>query len=163
MKNKLFLLVVILLVSCVSPQSKRPDISANESAEEVKKQKEFVIEKYVQDSAKITNIASKIRLAGTNICESQASLMLGLKYWNIHDFHPEDEDIARNKYQLGAGLKVLNVATASPAEKAGFKIGDELLTINDLNIAGGKNAKKILQNNSMNLKNFKATLYKSLA
>ena len=49
--------------------------------------------------------------------------MLGLKYWNIHDFLPEDESIARNKYQLGAGLKVLNVASESPAEKAGFKVG----------------------------------------
>ena len=129
LKNKLFLLVVILLVSCVSPQSRRPDISANESAEEAKKQKEFVIEKYIQDSAKITNIAAKIRLAGTNICESHTSLMLGLKYWNIHDFLPEDENIARNKYQLGAGLKVLNVATESPAEKAGFKIGVGDITI----------------------------------
>ncbi len=148
-------MVVILLVSCVSPQSKRPDISANESAEEAKKQKEFVIEKYIQDSAKITNIAAKIRLAGTNICESQTSLMLGLKYWNIHDFLPEDENIARNKYQLGAGLKVLNVATESPAEKAGFKIGDELLTINDLNITGGKNAKKDF---AKQLDEFKKTL-----
>ncbi len=143
MKNRLSLLVIVfLLISCVSPQSKRPDISANESAEEAKKQKEFVIEKYIQDSAKITNIASKIRLAGTSICESQTTLMLGLKYWNIHDFLPEDESIARNKYQLGAGLKILNVASESPAEKAGFKIGDELLTINDLIITGGKNAKK---------------------
>ena len=155
LKNKLFLLVVILLVSCVSPQSRRPDISANESAEEAKKQKEFVIEKYIQDSAKITNIAAKIRLAGTNICESQTSLMLGLKYWNIHDFLPEDENIARNKYQLGAGLKVLNVATESPAEKAGFKIGDELLAINDLIIAGGKNAKKDF---AKQLDEFKKTL-----
>ena len=148
-------MVVILLVSCVSPQSRRPDISANESAEEAKKQKEFVIEKYIQDSAKITNIAAKIRLAGTNICESQTSLMLGLKYWNIHDFLPEDENIARNKYQLGAGLKVLNVATESPAEKAGFKIGDELLAINDLIIAGGKNAKKDF---AKQLDEFKKTL-----
>ncbi len=155
LKNKLLLLVVILLVSCVSPQSRRPDISANESAEEAKKQKEFVIEKYIQDSAKITNIAAKIRLAGTNICESQTSLMLGLKYWNIHDFLPEDENIARNKYQLGAGLKVLNVASESPAEKAGFKVGDELLAINDLIIAGGKNAKKDF---AKQLDEFKKTL-----
>jgi membrane-associated protease RseP (regulator of RpoE activity) len=139
----------------VSPQSRRPDISANESAEEAKKQKEFVIEKYIQDSAKITNIAAKIRLAGTNICESQTSLMLGLKYWNIHDFLPENENIARNKYQLGAGLKVLNVASESPAEKAGFKVGDELLAINDLIIAGGKNAKKDF---AKQLDEFKKTL-----
>ncbi len=141
-KNNIFYFFLICLVSCVSPQSRRPDITSQESAEEAKKQKEFVIERYIQDSAKITNIAARIRLAGTQICESQTSLMLGLKYWNIHEFLPEDESIARNKYQLGAGLKVLNVATDSPAEKAGFRIGDELLAINDLIIAGGKNAKK---------------------
>ncbi len=141
-KGTIFCFILILLTSCVSPQTRRPDIYANESAEEAKKQKEFVIEKYIADSAKITNVASKIRLAGTSICESHLSPMLGLKYWNIHDFLPADESIARNKYQLGSGLKVLNVASASPAEKAGFKFGDELLTINDLIIAGGKNAKK---------------------
>ena len=162
MKKILIILFAILfLASCATPQTRNPNVTANESADEARKQKEFVLDKYIQDSAKITNVAAKVRLAGTKICENNTTLMLGLKYWNIYDFPAADQSLVAGKYKLGGALQVLNVATGSPAEKAGFQFGDELAYMDDVVIKGGKEAKKdfskqldgmVKTNKSLNIK-----------
>ena len=98
--------------------------------------------KYIADSGKVTNVATRIKVSGTKICEGNTSPMLGLTYWNMYDFSKEYQSLVAEKYKLGGALQVVNVGTSSPAEKAGFQFGDELAYIDDNVIKGGKDAKK---------------------
>ena len=140
-KIPIFLLAIFLL-SCATPQTRMPGVDKAETEDEAKKQKMFLIDKYIADSGKVTNVATRIKVSGTKICEGNTSPMLGLTYWNMYDFSKEYQSLVIEKYKLGGALQVVNVGTASPAEKAGFQFGDELAFIDDDVIKGGKDAKK---------------------
>lgn len=142
MKKIPFLLLAIFLLSCATPQTRMPGVDRAETEDEAKKQKMFLIEKYIADSGKVTNIATKIKVSNAKICEGNTSPMLGLTYWNMYDFSQEYQSLVVEKYRLGGALQVVNVGTGSPAEKAGFQFGDELAYIDDNVIKGGKDAKK---------------------
>jgi len=132
MKKISLLLLTIFLLSCATPQTRMPGVDKSETEDEAKKQKMFLIDKYIADSGKVTNVATKIKVSGTKICEGNTSPMLGLTYWNMYDFSKEYQSLVIEKYKLGGALQVVNVGTASPAEKAGFQFGDELAFIDSV-------------------------------
>ena len=142
MKKIPLLILAIFLLSCASPQTRMPGVDKSETEDEAKKQKMFLIDKYIADSGKVTNVATRIKVSGTKICEGNTSPMLGLTYWNMYDFSKEYQSLVAEKYKLGGALQVVNVGTSSPAEKAGFQFGDELAYIDENVIKGGKDAKK---------------------
>jgi hypothetical protein len=52
MKKILLLILAIFLLSCASPQTRMPGVDKSETEDEAKKQKMFLIDKYIADSGR---------------------------------------------------------------------------------------------------------------
>ncbi|MES2636232.1 MAG: M48 family metallopeptidase [Pseudomonadota bacterium] len=136
----------IFLASCVSPQTRMPSVASGSAAEETKKQQALVVEDYMNNYKRLQKVASKIVVNGADMCGDKVGSYYGFHYWNHNSlgFSPAFKQAATTKYDLNEQFKILSIAPQSPAEKALFKEGDTLVSINSWLIPKGKDIDKHL-------------------
>lgn len=147
-----FLLIAIFLVSC-GTQTRMPGLDENAiraeteiqeraaKAESERKWKE-VVDKWLEDSKEIEEIASKIFTRGAKYCEKREHIgpYTGIRSWSKYDFEDKWHEAALTKFGLTDGVHLFLVTPSSPAEAAGLKNGDIVLEVNNQPIQRGKNA-----------------------
>lgn len=134
-KRTLFSTVLILMAgaSC-APVSKLPKVDDTLAAVEAQKQRELVLKNYLADYRRIHSIAFKIFENNTDLCGPVVGNSIGIKI-GTGDFLGKDyKKAAESLYGFSSLTRVWSVAKGSPADEAGMKVNDILVSINGWSI-----------------------------
>jgi hypothetical protein len=135
-----------LIGGCATPKTRPVPIDPMAQAREEALQKRLVIETQGRDQMRLMSIAWPILTAATPLCGEKTSPAVGFVAATVDDFNEEFKDAAREFYGLTERPTVIGVVTGSPAEQAGLKRGDALISINDAAVeTGSKATSKLLK------------------
>ncbi|MFM9913162.1 MAG: M48 family metalloprotease [Methylophilaceae bacterium] len=111
---------------------------------EMHKQRELVLDSWLESYRRLQGISSRLVINGTALCGEHVAPYFGIDSWSLYDFPNEWWGVARTHFRLSEELKLLMVARLSPADRAGMKEGDVLEAVNNQTIPKTKEAKQKL-------------------
>lgn len=92
-----------------------------------------VLEWMLATDQKIFDITYKLATAHDGLC-SRTAILPGFSVHERSQYAFAYRETLTETFGMGAGIYVLSVASGSPAESAGLRVGDELLSLDDLSI-----------------------------
>lgn len=135
----LLLFMVVFVAGCSSPQTKRADLDSDRVAEESRRQKELAFEARVEYLTRLHNLSFPLLLSAKEFCNENVVPASGIGLVNISMLGEAFSEVA-DKYNITDTLQVNIVSPGSPAEKAGILKGDEISSINGIDIPKGEKA-----------------------
>lgn len=170
--------ITILLISlvtffsgCMGPTTQR--VKPNDAAVEIEanKQKEIAVRETLRAQERLHNVSYPILKAGLPLCIDRKSQYIGIRYATKHDFDKEFQDVAITQLKLDSTLKIISVVKSSPAEIAGMKQGDILLSVNGIDAPVDEKAsekftehlkKELKNNNKLSFKIIRDGIHESI-
>ena len=134
------LLTLLALSGCATPTYQPPEAAATLQASEIEQQQAQALDHRLQQQLRLSRVAWPLLRDNVGLCNDRTRTMLGLQFGNSHSFDKELRDSAIRHFQLGEALQVLAVVPGSPAERAGIKAGDRLVSLNGQPFRSGKPA-----------------------
>lgn len=137
-KRKLMAMsAVMLLGACASPSTMTPKVADPELLVEQKKQQLMALEQRVKEEREFLNIGYPILQKNASLCPDKR-YSTGVEVWSSHTIGKDLADVAAEAYGVGESLSVSTVLPRSPATKAGIKVGDIIVSMNDVVIPEGQ-------------------------
>ncbi|RLB40407.1 MAG: hypothetical protein DRH12_10095 [Deltaproteobacteria bacterium] len=136
---------LVSFVSCAAPKSRTPNVSEIEIEREAYRQRVLVLKSKLSDRARLMDIAFRLKRGAACLCDKKAICL---------DFMPISKDMYRGEYKetainlfdLGELSKIVHVVKGSPADEAGLRKGDEILSIEGRDFPTKPNAiKKLME------------------
>lgn len=111
--------------ACVAPQARLGTVSAEALRSEALLQQQRVLQANFREVQRLEDVAYPILKAATSLCGEAVGGRTGMRFANVHSFSREFQPAAR---ALGFSdtLMVTTVTKGSPAEAAGFQVGDRV-------------------------------------
>ena len=128
------------LAGCAGPVTKSQSVSASLAAAEKEKQQEVAFATWEKHYSRLNDVAFPIQRAAAPLCGESVKDRAGFSSSNRYDYDDAWRDIAAKHFGLGERFKVIRVTRDSPAEDAGLKVGDELLSADGAIFPTGANA-----------------------
>lgn len=144
---KIFLAMVFagLLVACAAPSTRPVEMDQQAEAAEAQLQRELAFEGFLEDELRIKRVAQPILYAAVELCKDKIRYDTGTTYTSVSaygkDFEPT---VTRFLHITGHQLGLLHVVPGSPADRAGLKRGDRLISVNGFEIPDSKQASEEL-------------------
>lgn len=132
----------LFLAGCQGPITAGPQGTRQEILAETGRQQELVFERIVADQRRINKLAFPLMKANADFCGKTAA-MNGLSAWNVHSVPRQFQRAAATLYGLDDVLRVNQVSPSSPAEKAGLRSGDAIISVNGQEVTPGPRAARI--------------------
>jgi len=129
-----------LLAAC-APVTQRPALDEKAVTAEAQKQRELAWQDLQDDAARLYRVAYPILARGASLCEDKVRRSLGLRLGNMHDVSKELRPAASRMMGLGDELQVVQVAPGSPAERAGLREKDILVSVDGKPVQRGEGAR----------------------
>lgn len=145
--NKIRLILpafALLLTACAGTTTQAPVGTRSEIMAETARQQELVFEKMVKDQDRLFDIAFPLQTKNAEFC-GKTSPMSGMTAWNLPGLSAKYRMAGQTLFGMDDNLTVHMVARKSPAEKAGIRKGDIILSVNGQEIPAGKDAGKIAE------------------
>jgi membrane-associated protease RseP (regulator of RpoE activity) len=98
--------------------------------EETRKQREMVINEYVQSYRRLQGVASRIVVSGRELCGDKVAPYYGFTAWTQENFGKEWRDVVAAGFGIDTTPTVASVAPGSVAYQAGMKEGDIVRSVN---------------------------------
>ena len=171
MKKLLGIVVLgLLLVSCVAPTARLPDINSAEIKEQEERQKRLSYSNFSNQFQRTHNIAFKINLANEDICIKK-KFDLGFKVSNSNAVGDKEAPFYPKELNLGSKLSIVSIAENSESKKSGLMIGDKIEMINGGTVDDGKKAlnnfskikEKILTGHEVDLRIYRNGVMKDIS
>jgi Zn-dependent protease with chaperone function len=140
----LCLLLLTLLAACAAPVTQRTAIDSGAEAVEAGRQKQMAIRSFNDQQKRVWRLARPLLLANADLCGDALTADPGVLTWFGAGIAP-DLRPAADALGLGAQAEVLAVAPGSAAERAGIRVGDELLQVNGVALPPDRKAPQIWQ------------------
>ncbi len=130
-------IVGVLLCAGCGPISKLPSLPAAEIEKERRNQEIEHLRDYFAQLARLDNVAFRLRVANRDACGAWAWAQIGLNAGTVRALPRKYRHFAHEEISLSWDrATVLSVATGSPADQAGIRPGDQLLTFNNEAVPG---------------------------
>lgn len=134
-------LAAVLLAGCAAPRAKAPTVESTVAQNEARKQRELVIEDYLDDYRCLLSVSSRIIVSGRELCGEDVAPYFGIDVWNIDSVSKEWRETLQSRSGLDSALQVSLVVPGTAADAAGLREGDEIVAINALLLSeSGKDA-----------------------
>lgn len=130
--------LLVALAGCATPQTRMPTVDFAAMQEETRKQREMVVEDYMNSYRRLQAVASKIVVSGTELCADKMGPYYGLTAWSREDFGKEWHDVVQSRFGVGDVASISSIAPGSAAEHAGMKNGDVVISVNGWTLPAGK-------------------------
>ena len=136
-RNIVFFTFALLLSAC-GTTLKTQQVTTEEMATEVAKQKEIsLLDKY-QLAHHVQNIGFQILTASVPMCGARVRSSLGVTYWSKDSFPADFRDAAQTAFGVGEAVQLARVAPNSPAAIAGLRVDDVLIKAGTHKVGTGK-------------------------
>lgn len=134
------LLLGVIIAGCAAPTTRQSGLDPELIRQEEERQKDLAVSRDRDYNDRLQRVAWPILAKAAPLCEKNTASRLGLYYSNIEAYHKDYKGAARRIYRLDDRLRITSVTLGSPAQLAGIKSGDVLLTINGVETPVGKKA-----------------------
>lgn len=128
-------MIVAALAAC-APTTRMPQIDAAKAAAEAELQREAAVREDLLLRDRLNHVAWRVSLANADLCGTDVAPYLGLNLTVLaqanRDFRP-----AWSKLGIKDRLTVSSVASGSPAASAGLMPGDELVSVEGVDVPEG--------------------------
>lgn len=125
----IFIPVALTLFACATPQTMRPSTSGAAVEAEAQKQKCLLLQEETALRARLFNVHFRV-IDGARQMTSRRRDFSGFLVAKRSHFPSDYQNAASEVFRLGTGARIILVAAGSPADLAGLRVGDEVLTIN---------------------------------
>jgi hypothetical protein len=135
---------MLLMAGCAAPRTQQAAVDPQRRAQEVALQKRMVLERQTRDQARIEGVAWPILAGAAPLCAKTAP-RLGMWYATTSTYGKEYGEAAREVLHVTDRVTVVSVSPGSPADRAGMKVGDSIVSVNGTAIPPGAKAIDKLQ------------------
>lgn len=130
-RSALSLALALLAGACAGPVSSLPPLSKDDIAAELRRQQVAQIRKYYGELHRVDSVAFRIRTANAADCKGWVSAQIGLYAATPRSLPKKYQSYSAEALDLSwAHATVISIVPNSPADKAGIKNGDELISFN---------------------------------
>ena len=136
----------LYISACAGIETVAPKGTSAEIQAEQDKQRALAYQGFIDNQTRLYKVAFPILIHNTEFCDKATRPITGLSVWNIHTVPQSFRRVLGVEHNLGEDLVVQNIIRNSPAEKAGLKKGDLLLSLNGEPVPRGEKALKAVQN-----------------
>lgn len=141
MKALLALAFVALLTACAGPTTQPVAIDKAAEEAEARLQRDLAFEGFLEDELRVKKVAQPILVAAVDLCKDKTRYDSGATFISAGSFGKDFEPTVGQYLKIsGNELGFLHVIPDSPADKAGLKRGDKLVSINGWSIPNTKDA-----------------------
>ena len=141
-RHLLIVVVSAVLSACVAPSTNVPAVESVAAEIEAKKQREFVLEAFVEQQVRLERIGAPILQSAVSLCKDKRRYTTGAWFWTKGVFPENLQEAAASKYGATDLVQVGLVRDGSPAASAGLKLGDIPVKVNDWAVPTGTGAFK---------------------
>lgn len=128
---------LLALAGCAGPTTRPAHLDPAAVALEAERQRDIALKDRLELQSRLSRVAWPILRAGTPLCEQRVRWMSGAVFVTRGDLPAEEAEAAARLLGIGERLGVLVVVDGSPAARAGLEPGDELVSFNGTDLAGG--------------------------
>ncbi|RMF20579.1 MAG: hypothetical protein D6760_11255 [Deltaproteobacteria bacterium] len=122
------LLVAMVAAGC-GPQLRSPVLPDAAVEQERIKQQELALELFEQRFQRLLNVSGRLRVRGADLCGEGTAPYFGVEWFSLEAFGEGFRSVAERRYGAGDTVRVFAVAAGSPAEAAGVRRGDVLVSV----------------------------------
>ncbi len=141
MKTLLIFILTSLLVACAAPTTRPVEIDKKAEDAEALLQRELAFEGFLEDELRIKRVAQPILLSATELCKDKTRYDSGATFTSAGAYGKDFEPVVTKFLGIqGNELGLLHVIPGSPADLAGLKRGDRLISVNGFVIPDTKEA-----------------------
>jgi membrane-associated protease RseP (regulator of RpoE activity) len=138
-KQIVLLVVVTSLVGC-GTTTQRIRVDPAVAAAEAEKQRELYVWSQHRDQRKVQELAAPFLLANAELCDEDVRPYLGMTSANVDQWPKDYRNAAQSMLNVSDQMKVLHVIPNGPADLAGVKEGDVLVSVDQAAIPSGRKA-----------------------
>ena len=144
--SKYFIILLIFLTGCLeTPTGQLPNIKKAEILKEAERQKKISYATYIKQMSLVKNIGFKINNSNADICK-KVGFSSGITYANNHSLGIKISKYFPAELNIDDQVSIIHIANNSSAEKAGLKVGDKIMEIDNYEFPKGKKAvQKVLK------------------
>lgn len=141
MKTVLALLLCMLLAACAGTTTRPVEIDKKAEEAEAQLQRELAFEGFLEDELRIKRVAQPILQNAIELCKDKVRYDTGATFTSAGAYGKDYEPVVTKYLGLaGFQLGLLHVIPGSPADAAGLKRGDRLISVNGFTIPDTKEA-----------------------
>ena len=113
------------------------NVTKEELNTEAMKQREFSLMERYEIEEQVRDTSFQVLKGAVSLCD-ETDYNLGIAYWSVHNYAKEWQAAAKNQYHVSDAVTLKYVYKNSPAAKAGLKVGDQILKVNNNELPIGK-------------------------
>ncbi|HYE52305.1 MAG TPA: M48 family metallopeptidase [Azospirillaceae bacterium] len=132
------------LAGCAAPSTLAPTADGAAVSQEALNQRRLVADRIMADQARLHAVTWKIAAANADLCGEKVAWRSGIAAATIRDFEGEWAGVAVEKFALDDRVTVTIVTPGSPAEAAGLRVKDKIVSIDGGAAPAGKRASEKL-------------------
>ncbi len=143
---KYLVLLLFFLTGCLeTPTGRLPNIKKAEILKEADRQKKIAYATYIKQMSLVKNIGFRINTANADICK-KIGFSSGVTFANSHSLGTKIARYFPAELNIDDQISIIHIAKNSSAEKAGLKVGDQILEIDSYEFPKGRKAvEKVLK------------------
>ena len=135
-----FIMLLFFLTGCLeTPTGQLPNIKKAEILKEAERQKKISYATYIKQMSLVKNIGFKINNSNADICK-KVGFSSGITYANNHSLGIKISKYFPVELNIDDQISIIHIANNSSAEKAGLKVGDKIMKIDNYEFPKGKKA-----------------------
>ena len=131
------------IIGC-APTTRFPSVDSGVAEIEARKQRLVAMRSELRHAKRLYDVAFSVAASNAELCGKKLAYRFGAVLPTLEDYSREWRDLAMSEFGIGKELTVTSIVPDSPAEKAGFSVGDRIVKMNGKTLATGKRAHKLL-------------------
>ena len=135
-------IVVILLFSCATPTLQQSEVDQAHVEREAALQQQNYYKKLLENQARIGNIAYRLKVSNVDLCPKKSGPFFGFHYISKDMVDKKMWEAVGRTYGDDKSVRVVSVIKGSPADKAGIRAMDTLVSIEGKPVQSGKQLAK---------------------
>ncbi|MCF6292413.1 MAG: M48 family metallopeptidase [Robiginitomaculum sp.] len=141
MKKYFFVIMVLILGACATPNTSPPGITSIMEAEEAQRQFAYTLDRRRSEALRLQKIGNQVLAANADFCPNTRQLF-GVWLHTSHDYNRNIRSAAEIHYNINEEPSIYFVVPGSAADIAGLQQGDTLISIDSQPTTSGKQATK---------------------
>jgi membrane-associated protease RseP (regulator of RpoE activity) len=128
-RSLVLMVFALSIFACATPQTMRPGVTGAAIEAEAFKQKCLLVEEEAAFQTRLMGVGIRVAEGGRQMSPATRNLC-GFRVAKRSHFPKDAQGPVDAVFGLGSSAKVIMVAPESPAERAGLRMGDEVININ---------------------------------
>lgn len=138
------LLLILNLTACLAPKTQSVRVNQQAVESERSKQQKMALTHLQQLNRRLADTAWPLSSAALTFCEDNKTSALGILTASEFSYSEAFRKTARELFALDSSLQIIHITAGSPADKAGLKEGDIIVSVNGTRLPKDKQAKATL-------------------